>query len=79
MRRWPDYFDSVRGESIPADLIGATIVDIGTPEDRTDAAEGGGLVIDYRPARSSEVKRVLLAFNDCGMWQESTLSAGRAT
>jgi hypothetical protein len=53
-----------------ANLIGATIVAIGMP-DCWQKLEGGGLAIDYRPRGSRIIKRLLLAFNELGMWQES--------
>jgi hypothetical protein len=54
-------------DDIPADLIGASIVSLGAP-DPCEAFEGGGLIIDYRPAGSSVVKRLALEFNEGGMW-----------
>jgi hypothetical protein len=63
----PDCLDTGRGEELPDDFEGAVIVRFGTiPEPR--ALEGGGLVIDYRKADSDEVRRVVFAFNDEGMW-----------
>ncbi len=41
----------------------------GAVEDR-GLVQGGGLVIDYRPVNSDEVKRVVLAFTEEGMWVE---------
>lgn len=61
----PSIF-SDRHDSYPPDLIGATIVRFGTmPESKV---EGGGLVIEYRPAESETTKRLTLAFNELGMW-----------
>lgn len=47
-------------------LIGATIVNFGAPEDDT-GLEGGGLAIDYIPEGSSETRRIVFSFNECGM------------
>jgi hypothetical protein len=63
--KWPNFFDADRGEDIPTELIGATIAAIGTTRERV---EGGGLVIDYKPCGSAKVKRLVLAFNEVGMW-----------
>lgn len=66
----PDYFKPERGEPVPADLVGATIVQVGTfAEPYT--VEGGGLVIDYQTA-GGEVRRAVLACSECGMWQVSS-------
>lgn len=63
----PDYFRPREGDPIPADLIGAEIVAMGTLPDR-GSVEGGGLVIDYRPAGTDAPRRVVFAFNELGMW-----------
>ena len=63
--------NSERGGSIPQELIGATINAIGTPKgNEHDRPEGGGLLIEYTPSKSNRKKRILLGFNDCGMWVE---------
>jgi len=49
-------------------MVGATIVRIGSTEE--DGIEGGGLIIDYRPADSNAIKRVVFAFNESGLWSE---------
>jgi hypothetical protein len=68
--RWPDFFDHQRGERVPVDLIGATIVAIGTTDVYgRDRPEGGGLVIDYMPRAGSDVRRIVLAFTEVGMWR----------
>ncbi len=56
-------------ESFPRDILGATLVQIGTPED-ANLLEGGGLVIDYRPNGSDSVRRLVVAFNELGAWVE---------
>lgn len=50
-----------------AALKGATILAIGAPEGAD--LEGGGLVIDYGFA-DGVAKRLVLAFNEAGMWVE---------
>jgi hypothetical protein len=67
----PDYFDYTRGDPVPDDLVGSVIVNIGTIP-VNGAVEGGGLVVDYRPHGSQEIRRIVLAFNDCGMWVSYT-------
>ena len=60
----PATFDGDHGRTFPANLIGAEIVAIGT-------LPGDGslnLAIDYRTARSRNLCRVVLAFNDVVMW-----------
>ena len=71
----PSYFG--RGEEEDAaklqDLVGATIVRIGTPA-KLDL-DGGGLAIEYRRV-GDEVNRVLLmGFNEIGMWIEAVEEA----
>lgn len=58
-----------RHEDYPSDLDGSRIIRFGTFADSD--VEGGGLVIDYVPPDSNQIKRVILAFNDNGMWVES--------
>jgi len=55
--------------ALPDDFEGAVIVRFGAV-DSEEKPEGGGLVIDYRKPESSEVRRVVLAFNELGMWVE---------
>jgi hypothetical protein len=66
----PHYFRPHDGEEIPSDLVGATIIRIGTPAE-AGLIEGGGLVIDYRPEGSTEVRRVVFGFNELAMWVAS--------
>ena len=63
--RLPDVFNPTKGEEIPANLIGSKIVAFGTTNERV---EGGGLVLDYRPQKTKKVRRLVLAFNELGMW-----------
>ena len=62
----PSIFGQRRREGYPMDLIGASIVRLGTIPSLD--AEGGGLVIDYAPLDSTEEKRVVFEFSDVGMW-----------
>jgi hypothetical protein len=73
--RWPDRFRPNSGKEVPADLIGAVIVAIGTSE---ELIEGGGLLIDYQPRDSAQVRRLVLAFTETGMWvmRQSILDGG---
>ena len=69
--RWPNLLDSQRGNAVPDELTGATIVAIGTMDfyREDDRPEGGGLVIDYTPKGESDVRRIILAFTELGMWR----------
>jgi hypothetical protein len=69
--KWPNLFDSKRGETVPDELQGVTIVAIGTLDfsNEKDPPEGGGLVIDYTPKGYLEVRRITLVFTDSGMWR----------
>lgn len=60
------------GEPVPRDLIGATIVQFGSPVG-TDGDEPE-LVIDYLPAGQSTVRRALIGFSEVGMWLDSQRS-----
>ena len=65
---WPNLYG--RGKAVPEELLGATIVAIGTMDfsNEEDRPEGGGLVIDYMIKGDSEVRRITLAFTESGMW-----------
>ena len=69
----PNIFGIRRCEGYPSDLIGASIVRLGTVPDMD--AEGGGLVIDYTPLGSAEEKRVVFEFSDVGMWVRERLGS----
>jgi hypothetical protein len=47
-------------------LVGATILQIGTPE--TKGLEGGGLVINYLLAQETRSRRVVFEFNELVLW-----------
>lgn len=64
--RLPDSRDSAtRGDALPPDLIGATIINFGAAPHEYHF-EGGGLIIDYIPKDRSETKRIVLAFQRVG-------------
>jgi hypothetical protein len=68
--RLPDCRDSARaGDAFPPDIIGAKILRFGAAPPECEL-EGGGLIIDYIPLDESEPKRLVLAFNELGMWIE---------
>lgn len=74
----PDWRDSEhRGDDRPDDIIGATIVNFGAAPQAWDI-EGGGLVIDYIPGGATDPKRLVLAFNDSGMWRMRAAGEGGA-
>ena len=62
----PKSFHCGAGDPVPVELIGATILRFG--QSPNFAVEGGGLVIEYRPAKGNYVKRLVLAFTELGMW-----------
>jgi hypothetical protein len=57
------------GAQVPADLIGARIVNIGSAMPEADI-EGGGLILDYVPKGEPATKRIVFGFNDVGLWVE---------
>lgn len=61
-----DYFHADAGAAIPADISGSKIVRFGTAVADPRLA-GGGLIIDYIPAGSERIKRLVLEFSDTGM------------
>jgi hypothetical protein len=58
-----------RHEAVPADMIGAVILRMGTITGTN--VDGGGLVIDYQPRGSTPSKRIIFAFCETGMWVHS--------
>jgi hypothetical protein len=68
----PKWFNSSETKDrFPEELQGASIIKIGTPINHTDRLEGGGLVIDFIPHGQTSRKRLVLAFNELGMWIEA--------
>jgi len=57
-------------DPVPLQLLGARIIRLGTlpPKHHVD---GGGLVIEYRPAKSTQCRRIVFAFTEEGMWVDS--------
>jgi len=66
--KFPTLFGD--GKAVPSDLIGATIVQFGSPAE----TDGDELVIEYRPAGQSAIKRALILFSELGMWLDSERS-----
>jgi hypothetical protein len=64
----PVWSKRYSGVPVPADLIGATIVQIGTIPHDGPLVEGGGLVIDFIRYSEKETRRIVLEFNECAMW-----------
>lgn len=63
--RLPSIFQD--GEELPLNLLGATILRIGTTNSDD---ESGDFVIDYQTKDQSETWRLILLFTDRGMWIE---------
>lgn len=78
LARLPDFFHRERGDQIPSDLIGAKVIHFGAAPSGCDL-EGGGLIIDYIPDNSSYTHRLVLAFNELGMWVVSHIRGGEMT
>ena len=68
--RLPSYFRPDKGAEFPRSLIGATIIRIGGVREPCQFMSGG-LVIDYRPAKSTAIRRLLLSSTDMCMVVES--------
>ncbi len=67
----PDFFRPNAGKEFPQDIIGSKVFAMGTL-DFSMGIEGGGLVIDYIPTDSEYAKRMVLGFNELGMWVVSS-------
>jgi hypothetical protein len=65
----PGIFASDENRPVPAGLVGAAIIAIGTFDDRS-LVGGGGLAIDYQPPGSTTVRRAVFAFDETAMWCE---------
>lgn len=64
--RLPHYTTPEDGEALPNGLIGATILRMGTA--KMPHVEGGGLIIDFVPQGTTRQRRIVLEFNELGMW-----------
>jgi hypothetical protein len=58
-----------RGKLVPKEIIGARIIGFGAAPIEGDI-EGGRLILDYIPAEADVPKRLVLGFNELGMWIE---------
>jgi hypothetical protein len=56
------------GQPVPQDLIGASIIRIGTIPPDGPEVEGGGLVIDFMKYMDKEMRRIVFEFNENAMW-----------
>jgi hypothetical protein len=63
----PDSLRPAHGDVIPPGLIGARILRFGAAKGEFDL-EGGGLIVDYVPEGSEQLRRVVFSLNDLGMW-----------
>ena len=63
---WPSVYSNPDADPVPPNLIGATIIAIGTVND--GYPEQDGLVIDFKPKDSDSVERITLNFTELGMW-----------
>ena len=63
----PSLIRPDHAEPVPQQLLGSKIIRVGTlpPKHHVD---GGGLVIEYRPKKTSQLRRMILAFTEEGMW-----------
>ena len=69
----PGLFISHRDTPIPAGLVGSTIINIGSAPLQGQTAPRE-LIIDYRPNGLTDIKRLVLSFDDCGMYLEEDLT-----
>ena len=67
MRDVLPFVSESRTEKAPADMVGSQILRIGSL-DIPAGHVAGGLVIEYRPANSDAVHRVVLEFDEREMW-----------
>ena len=58
--------DGGRRDKLPDGIEGATIIQIGELINKSSVE--GGLVIDYTPLSTNEIRRVVLGFTELGMW-----------
>jgi hypothetical protein len=62
------HFHPEGGEELLRQMVGATIVCIGSTNE--GGLEGGGFLIDYIPAGDTKTHRAVFAFNELGLWVE---------
>ena len=72
--KFSDIFDASRGDIVPSELAGATILAIGSPIGDGEKPAGGGLLIDYSVSGTGERKRAVIGFSDIGMWIDEIYS-----
>jgi hypothetical protein len=65
--RLPHWRCQEEGADLPRDIVGSRIIGFGAAPVEA-GIEGGGLIIDYVPDGSDDVRRIVLAFNELGMW-----------
>ncbi len=65
--RLPKRFNQDEADRFPEDILGSTIVKIGMPKGG-NSLEGGGLAIEYIPSGSQQSHRLVMSFNELGMW-----------
>lgn len=63
----PYIFGIKPDDALPKDLAGSTIKQVGTFKDQEKVC-GGGIVIDYCPYASTEVKRIVIECSESGAW-----------
>lgn len=59
----------------PPDLLGAELLRFGMPDTEHDRPEGGGLIVEYLPKGGTRARRMVLGFNELGMWLEGVCDA----
>ena len=56
-------------------LKGATILNVGIPDRvHIDQVDGGGLIIDFIPKGETTASRIVMGFNERGIWVECNTS-----
>ena len=57
---------------VPDGMVGGVIVGFGGASGAR--LEGGGLIIDVRPAGQTDIVRYVFAMNEAGMWLEAVVT-----
>lgn len=73
IHNFPDEFDpsynmQSSGANVTKNLIGSKIIGFGFSPGID--VEGGGLIVDYIPEGCDKQHRIVLGFNELGMWVE---------
>lgn len=65
--KMPALFRPADAEAVPLELTNARLLAFGAAPSEL-CLEGGGLILDFLPVGEETAQRLVLAFNDEGMW-----------